>query len=288
MIALNRLPRCCALSSFAAVLLLAGCATTPDSHLPAVYCVNAPGAGAPPASVPGAYCTNIDTAANVPAKLAPSADSTPAPAPATSEAGTPGMAATAATGAAASSASPSAAASTAARQQAASGADSYRAPHGALTLAPSVDLDRYMGRWYVIGFIPYAFENGQVGAYYQFKKTGDDKIDFRYYGRRHDFDHEYRARKGEAYVVKNTHGSQWRVTYTWPIYTTFPILYVDAGYNVSLIGYPGRTLGWVLSRKPQMDNAEYQALLARFAAQGYDVSEFRRVAQTPEQLNAVN
>lgn len=287
MIALNRLPRCCALSAAAAVLL-AGCATTPDSRLPAVYCVNAPGAGAPPASVPGAYCTNIDTAANTPAAPTSATASTPAPASVAPEAGTTGTAAAAASGAVGSSASSSAAASNTARQPSASGADSYRAPHGALTLAPSVDLDRYMGRWYVIGFIPYAFENGEVGAYYEFKKTGDDKIDFRYYGRRHDFDHEYRARKGEAYVVKNTHGAQWRVTYTWPIYTTFPILYVDPDYSVSLIGYPGRTLGWVLSRKPQMDNAEYQALLARFAAQGYDVSEFRRVAQTPEQLNAVN
>jgi apolipoprotein D and lipocalin family protein len=51
-----------------------------------------------------------------------------------------------------------------------------------------------------------------------------------------------------------------------------------------LVGYPGRSYGWILSRSPGMDEATYQALLARFGEQGYDVSRFRRVPQTPEQI----
>lgn len=154
-------------------------------------------------------------------------------------------------------------------------------------VAPNVDLDRYMGRWYVIGYIPYAFENGRVGSYYDYKKDGSN-IDFLYKSRRHDFDHDLETRTGQAYVAKNTHNAKWRVTFTWPFYTSYLILYVDPDYKVALVGYPGRTLGWVLSRDPQMDADTYKSLLARFAAEGYDISQFRRVPQTPEQINVVN
>lgn len=74
------------------------------------------------------------------------------------------------------------------------------------------------------------------------------------------------------------------MTFLWPFYVTYPILYVSPDYQTALAGYPDRSLGWVFSRKPVMGNAELRRLLKRFAAQGYDVSQFRRVPQTPAQL----
>ena len=271
------------LGSLALALLASGCATTaPDSKLPAVYCVNAPGAGPAPSSVPAAYCTNLRAAAGAPATAtvgqtteAPAADdsentSTTAPGAATSASSAAMIAAP--THGTSEQGSPTASASA-----------SYRPPGGALTLAPEVDLNRYMGRWYVIANIPYAFDNGDVGAYVEYKRDGDNIEDV-YYAHRPDFDHPLHERKGQAYVVKNTHNAEWRVTYLWPVYTSYKILYVDPDYQFALVGYPGRSLGWVYARSPHVDDAKLKSLLARFAADGYDVSQFRRVPQTPEQV----
>lgn len=281
-----------ACASLVLVVLVSGCATTtPDSKLSAVYCINAPGAnpGTAPSSVPEAYCTNLQAGAAPAAAPAATSAALGTAAGSAAAVGASGATTLAATAPKAAVAVPLAAATpaTAATATTAGAANNYVAPHGALTLAPNVNLDRYMGRWYVIGFIPYAFENGRVGAYYDYKKDGSD-IDFLYKSRRHDFDHDLETRKGQAYVLKNTHNAKWRVTFTWPIYNSYLILYVDPAYKVALVGYPGRSLGWVLSRSPQMDDATYQSLLARFAAHGYDISQFRRVPQTPEQINTVN
>lgn len=154
-----------------------------------------------------------------------------------------------------------------------------------MTLAPNVDLPRFMGRWYVIAFIPYVMQNGRVGAYYQFKLKNDDEVSVDYYSRWPDFKHPLDDRTGTADVAKHTHNAKWRVTFTWPVTTDFLILYVDKNYDTALIGYPGHTYGWVLSRTPELDKATYQSLLDRLAGNGYDVSAFQRVPQTPEQLD---
>lgn len=242
----------------AAGVLLAGCATTAST--PAVYCVNAPGAGAPPASVTAAYCVNLPRQPAASAAVTSGSVTPPS-----------AVAASSAVAAAGTEASGPATAASA-------------VPRGALKLAPEVDLNRFMGRWYVIAFIPYVMQNGRVGAYYEFKRLAKDEISFDYYSHWPDFKHPLEARTGSAQVMKNTHGAKWKVTFEWPIKTDFPILYVDPGYTTALIGYPKRKLGWVLSRTPQIDNATYQALLARFASQGYDTSEFQQVPQSPEQI----
>ena len=157
------------------------------------------------------------------------------------------------------------------------------ADNAPLKLAPVVDLDRYAGRWYVIANIPYVLEKGNVGAYveYHFK---DGKVQDLYFAHPKTFSTPLSKSEGHGYVVDGTHNARWRVTFLWPFYVTYPILYVSSDYQVALVGYPDRSLGWVFSRKPHMSNTELKVLLKRFAAQGYDVSQFRRVPQTPAQL----
>jgi apolipoprotein D and lipocalin family protein len=155
-----------------------------------------------------------------------------------------------------------------------------------LTLAPQVDLDRYMGRWYVIGHIPYWAERNAVASYDYYEKRPDGKLAnvFNYHDKRVDAPLEQVP--GHAYVVPDTDNAKWRVSFIWPIYISYMILYVDPTYHDAVIGYPDKSLGWVLSRDPSMDDATYRSLLTRFAAQGYDISQFRRVAQTAAEIGA--
>jgi apolipoprotein D and lipocalin family protein len=154
-------------------------------------------------------------------------------------------------------------------------------PDAPLALAPQVDLDRYFGRWWIIANIPYFAERGNVGAYVEYYRRPDGDIADVYYARDTSFDAPLTRREGRAYVVEGKNNALWRVTFLWPIFVSYPILYVDPAYETALIGYPDRSLGWVFSRKPTMDEVTYRSLLARLAAQGYDTSQFVRVPQRP-------
>ena len=153
-----------------------------------------------------------------------------------------------------------------------------------LALAPSVDLDRYAGRWYVIANIPYFAENGNVGSYFDVSfPTGGGLKDV-YNAHPKDFSAPLSSFAMGGYVVPGTGNARWRESPFWPLYLSYLILYVDPDYRTALVGYPGRGYGWVLARTPQIDDATYQSLLSRLRDQGYDTSQFRRVPQTPGQI----
>ena len=148
-----------------------------------------------------------------------------------------------------------------------------------LVLAKQVDLERYFGRWYIIANIPYFAERGNVGAYVEYARRPDGQISDVYVAHEDGFTSPPSRTEGRGYVVEGTGNALWRVTFFWPIYVSYPIIYVDAEYRVALVGYPDRSLGWVFAREPEMDDGLYRQLLQRFAAQGYDITQFVRVPQ---------
>ena len=150
-------------------------------------------------------------------------------------------------------------------------------------LAHQVDLDRYAGKWYVIANIPYFAERGNVGSTFDLSFDRDKLIDI-YSARKGDFNAKLTQSTLTGYVVPGTGNARWRESPFWPLYLSYLILYVDPDYRTALVGYPGRSYGWVLSRQSTLDDATYRSLLERFAAQGYDTARFARVPQTPEQI----
>jgi apolipoprotein D and lipocalin family protein len=150
-------------------------------------------------------------------------------------------------------------------------------------LAEQVDLQRYAGRWYIIANIPYFAERGNVGSYFDVSFP-DGKVMDVYNGRDRSFDAPLKSFTMGGYVVPDSGNARWRESPFWPVYLSYLILWVDPNYQYALVGYPGRGYGWVLSRAPILDDAAYQGLLTRFAAEGYDISLFRRVSQARDQV----
>ncbi len=150
-------------------------------------------------------------------------------------------------------------------------------------LHKQVDLARYSGRWYIIANIPYFAERGNVASWFDVTINGDRGID-RYVARERDFAGKEFTFDMKFYVVPGTGNAYWRETPLWPIYLSYLIHYVDADYRTALVGYPGGSYGWIMARTPELPEVEYQALLARFGALGYDTTSFRKVPQTPGQI----
>jgi apolipoprotein D and lipocalin family protein len=153
-----------------------------------------------------------------------------------------------------------------------------------LILAPNVDLDRYAGRWYVIANIPYFAESGNVGSYFDVSFQPEGGLKDVYNARKKDFSAPLTSFTMGGYVVPGTGNARWRETPFWPLFLSYLILYVDPDYQTALVGYPGRGYGWILARRPVIDDATYESLLNRMRDQGYDTSLFRRVPQTATQI----
>ena len=153
-----------------------------------------------------------------------------------------------------------------------------------IPLAPHVDLEAMQGGWYIVATIPNRFERRMVAPFDVYSRRSEGVIQENFYLRRGGF-----AAKVQHFTVKDTvvpgsNNANWRVHLFWPISVPFLVLYTDPAYRYVMFGENDRSLGWVFSRTPTMPDADYQALMSRFAALGYDTTRFRKVVQLPEQI----
>lgn len=147
-----------------------------------------------------------------------------------------------------------------------------------------VDLNRMYGGWYILATIPNGFEKGIVAPYDVYSRRPDGDIREDFYSRRGGFSAPLQHFVVHDWVKRGTDNGHWRVQVLWPINLPFLVLYVDPQYRYVLYGEDDRKLGWIYGREPKISDAEYQALLARFQAVGYDPSQFRKFVQTPDQI----
>jgi len=160
-----------------------------------------------------------------------------------------------------------------------------RASPGAVALSSSanVDLQRYMGTWYVIANIPYFAENGNVAARDIYRLDGDGNVATTYVYRK-AFDAAEKSLGSLGVVQPGTGGNFWIVRLFWLVRADYLILEVAPDYSWALVGQPSRKLGWMLARDAAMDDAAYATLLAKFAGHGYAAERFRRVPQFRDQV----
>lgn len=148
-----------------------------------------------------------------------------------------------------------------------------------LQTVPYVDLNRYMGDWYVIAHIPYSLEKGKVGTIDRYTMRPDGNIDNAYLFHRGTLDAPLQQWKAHAWVHNKKTNAEWRVQFIWPLRSPYLVLDLDPNYQWSAVGHPKRKLGWVLSKSPTMDEATYCGILERLGKQGYDTSKFVKVLQ---------
>jgi apolipoprotein D and lipocalin family protein len=150
---------------------------------------------------------------------------------------------------------------------------------------PALDLQRYAGQWHEIAHLPMFFQRkcvANITATYTLRPEGT-------VGVRNACDDEDGKRmvsEGTARPVPGHPGRlQVRFAPDWlawvpMVWADYWVVDLDPAYGWAVVGGPSRDYLWILSRKPTMDRATYEALRARAAQRGYPVGELVLPANT--------
>ena len=150
-------------------------------------------------------------------------------------------------------------------------------PRDVITTVADVNLDRFMGDWYVIAHIPTFLEDEAVNAIESYER-----------GRAPRINTTFRFRNGFAEPVKTYHptgfvrgdsNGHWGMQFIWPIKAEYRISYVDPDYQTTIIGRSKRDYLWIMARVPTLADDELAALIDRAVALGYDADAIRLVPQ---------
>ena len=148
-----------------------------------------------------------------------------------------------------------------------------------------LDLDRYMGRWYLLANIPYFAERGNLAPYVTYSRRADGLIDDKYTALER-FDGPPFTKDGLIEVTNPMTQAEGRITFLPPLWQDYAVLFVDRDYRYSMIGHPSRDYCWLFAREPSMPEDVYDTMMAVAHANGFDTSRILRIPHRPEELGA--
>lgn len=151
---------------------------------------------------------------------------------------------------------------------------------------PTVDLKRYVGKWYEIARFPNSFQKkclGNVSAEYRARSDGDVDVINRCKVEGGQFDQA----DGLARISAGSNNTKLQVRFAPAWLGWFPLVWgdywiidLDTDYTVATVGTPSRDYLWILARTPSISTAEYEAAVNNATKQGFDTS---KLAKTPQQ-----
>lgn len=149
----------------------------------------------------------------------------------------------------------------------------------------SVDLTRYVGTWYEIARFPNRFQKDCVAnVTAQYDKRADGDVDVT--NRCKEASGKIEEAVGRARVDDPKTNAKLKVSFapdwlSWVsfIWADYWIIDLAQDYSLLAVGGPSRDYLWVLSRTPTIADADYEALVNRVTAQGFDTAKLVKTVQ---------
>jgi apolipoprotein D and lipocalin family protein len=144
---------------------------------------------------------------------------------------------------------------------------------------PVVDINRFMGSWYVIAIIPNFMEKNAVNGIETYALKENNRIDIEYSFRQKTPQGKQKILHPKAKIYNTKTNAEWRVQFFWPVW--FPYLVIDLAedYHYTVIGVTNKRFVWIMARTPQIEANEYEIIIGRLAQKGYDISKIKKMPQ---------
>lgn len=142
----------------------------------------------------------------------------------------------------------------------------------------NLDLQRFMGDWYVIAHIPTWPERNASKAIESYRLNEDGSVDtvftFTEVG-----DTEQQTMTATGFPDAGSNYSVWGMQFLWPIKADYRVAYIDSDYQHTIIARNKRDYLWIMSRAPNISSEKMKELTDFSEQLGYDMSKLRQVPQ---------
>ncbi|MEM1081321.1 MAG: lipocalin family protein [Pseudomonadota bacterium] len=142
-----------------------------------------------------------------------------------------------------------------------------------------VDLERFMGDWFVIAHIPTFIENEAYNAVERYELVEPDRVNTTFTFNHKRFDGEFKQYHPTGFVREGTGNAIWGMRFIWPFKGDFRIAYLDEDYTTTIIARNKRDYVWIMAREPVLSDQRYDALVLEVQSMGYALDNLRKVPQ---------
>ena len=140
-----------------------------------------------------------------------------------------------------------------------------------------LNISQFMGKWYEIARYDHSFEKGMTHVYTEYTLEKDGKIQVINRGIKNGETKKVIGKAKQPDPIE--YPGRLKVSFFLWFYSDYYILELDKNYQYAVIGSSSDKYLWILSRTPEMPEAQLKGILQRMAQRGYDLSKLVFVEQ---------
>jgi len=141
-----------------------------------------------------------------------------------------------------------------------------------------VDIERFMGKWFVTAIVPNMIENGATNASDIYELNSDGTIAITYDAIKNG---KKKQIQQKGTIINKESNAEWSIQMRKPYipFLKFPfkIILIDNDYNYMAVGYPDNKMGWIMCREAEMDEVLYENIITELTSFGYTKEQFVRI-----------
>ena len=144
----------------------------------------------------------------------------------------------------------------------------------------NVDLNRFMGDWYVIANIPTFIEKDAYNAVETYRLEDDGTVATTFRFNKGSLDGPIKEYHPRGFIRDKESNAVWGMRFIWPFKAEYRIIFLSDDYSKTVIGRSKRDYVWIMARKPAISDEAYTAIVDFLQEQGYDISKLQKVPQS--------
>jgi len=138
-----------------------------------------------------------------------------------------------------------------------------------------LDLERFMGDWFVVASIPTYFEKDAYNPVERYSLNADGSVKTVFSYNKGDIAGPSKSMNAIGFIPDSEKPSIWEMQFVWPVRADYRVVYLSPDYEFTIVGRTKRDYLWIMSRQQPVPEDEFSLLMERAAELGYSLDKVR-------------
>lgn len=142
-----------------------------------------------------------------------------------------------------------------------------------------VDINRFMGDWYVLAHIPSYVEKNAFNAVESYKLNEDGSIATTFTFNEGSLDGPVKTYHPKGFIIPGTNNAIWGMQFIWPIKAQYKIAYLDKDYKITIVARDKLDYVWLMARTKTLPHDQMIKFRDMIEGMGYSLDNYREIEQ---------
>lgn len=138
----------------------------------------------------------------------------------------------------------------------------------------AVDMDKFMGQWYVMAGRFTMFEKDVHNGIETYSwNAKENRIDISFNFNEGSFAGKQKSLPQKGWVYNTTTNAHWKVSPLWPLKFDYLVVDLAPDYSWTVIGVPDQAYVWIMARDYSMSRQKVDEIIKSMADKGYNMQD---------------